>query len=82
MGKSGSGGLSGVWQLVSALAHFSGDQRPALFRVLYLGWRIAGNIGQDRSFHENASFLKKIAYCPPGIRSIFSLEALRCGFAG
>ena len=34
------------------------------FGVLYLSWRIAGNIGQDRSFSmENASFLKKIAYC-------------------
>ena len=37
------------------------------FGVLYLGWRIAGNIGQDRSFSmENASFLKKIAYCAAG----------------
>ena len=37
------------------------------FGVLYFGWRIAGNIGRDRSFSmENADFLKKIAYCAAG----------------
>lgn len=42
MGKKCSGGLSGVWQLVSALAHFSGDQRPALFRRFVFGLENCG----------------------------------------
>ena len=33
------------------------------FGVLYMGWRVAGNIGRDRSFsHENARFLKIAAF--------------------
>ena len=55
------------------------------FGVLYLGWRIAGNIGQDRSFSmENASFLKKIAYCAAGDTVYFfigNIALWRCGMS-
>jgi len=37
------------------------------YAVLILGWRIAGNIGRDRSFcHENASYLKWVSYLAAG----------------
>ena len=51
--------------------------------ALYLGWKIAGNIGKDRSFSlENASLLKWIAWLAAGDVCYFFLGNLVLWFSG
>ena len=51
--------------------------------VLFLGWRVADNIGADRSFsHDNAKYLKWISWLAAGDAAYFFLGNIVLWFSG
>ena len=62
-GKKDDRGLSGIFLLLSSLAHFLWILAVPCFIALVLAWKIFKNIEEDHSFcMENADALRKISF--------------------